>query len=287
MKYTSSADILAHIVRATSELEQAPRSAWDSLDPDRILKNIYALEDCARAAGTDASVITNVLHDPLFPALAKRSRAVYGTWEKRDEDFHAHHLLTQARDTSAGRPEDIIRYIRTDAVHPNDTSLKQTASFAFQEGTALGLDSRSKVAFVGSGPFPESAISIALDFGCTVTGIDSDAASNETAQELIDRFGMSNKIHLVHARGQEHSYERYTHVYVAVLVSEKAAIVRRIFETNPEARVTCRTVRDLRTIIYEPLESLPEEIAVERTIIGDDPKTIMHSVILAGADNKK
>jgi hypothetical protein len=112
-----------------------------------------------------------------------------------------------------------------------------------------------RVAFIGSGPFPISALLYAKTRGSSVCCIDSNAEAVKTARRIIARLGFADLITFDCIAGQDADYSRYNVVMIAVLATPKYPILERICKTIlPGGRVGCRTVFPNCDIIYEAFE---------------------------------
>jgi hypothetical protein len=182
-----------------------------------------------------------------FVTLAARARRVFEAWEVALERHAAHQLLYTASDAS----------LKTRLTQ--QPKLNETFEFAGKEGKTLGLNAHSRVVFVGSGPFHESALCLALQFGCAVTCIDNNAAAITNSKHLNAHMGMEHNIAFIHEDARLCDYRGYTHAVVAVLARPKSAILERIRATNPTMLVAVRTVEGAHALLYEPLD--PEQLA--------------------------
>jgi hypothetical protein len=110
-----------------------------------------------------------------------------------------------------------------------------------------------RIAFVGSGPLPLSAILLHLKTGASVVCIDSDAFACDSANRLFAMLGLSGA-NVVHADGADFDYQGFSTTFIASLVVKKSAVARRIVATCNEPLVAVRTVEGVRTLLYEPAE---------------------------------
>jgi hypothetical protein len=110
----------------------------------------------------------------------------------------------------------------------------------------------SRCAFVGGGPLPMTGILMALDYGVEVDCLDSDADACARAQALVDRLGISDRVHIVQAKGAEHDYAAYDYVLIASLVQDKAGVIAAMQNTGHAGVMGVRSAENLHTLLYEP-----------------------------------
>jgi len=110
-----------------------------------------------------------------------------------------------------------------------------------------------RIAFVGAGSFPVSAIEYALSTDCTIQGLDVDSSAVGTASAVVKALQLDNQITLHNIGGQAFDYESFDVIVVGVLAKPKRAIMQRIAATaSKNARILCRTTHGLRRLIYQP-----------------------------------
>ncbi|NCC21244.1 MAG: nicotianamine synthase [Alphaproteobacteria bacterium] len=118
-----------------------------------------------------------------------------------------------------------------------------------RSGSALS----GKIAFVGSGPLPLTAIDMHFATGADVLCIDSDADAVRLSRQMIANMGLQHKIGVHRHAGETFDYAGCDVVMVASLVPEKDSVVRRIQATAPDAAIGVRSVRGLKALLYEPV----------------------------------
>ena len=151
------------------------------------------------------------------------------------------------------------------------------------EGEAAGFDSSSKVAFVGCGPFPSTAVSYLRIFGSNVVCIDNNPEAVVLANKVFEKLDLQNKIKVVYGDGINIDYIDFTHVVAAGIAQPKDKILNRINQTaRDDVRVVVRTTDGLRIFFYEPAASFAENLCRYFTIKSKvvDKKNIFHSLVL-------
>ena len=111
-------------------------------------------------------------------------------------------------------------------------------------------------AFVGTGPLPLSPLLLQQELGANMTCLDIDeqaySLGRRIIQQLDDGKATSN---YVLKDGALHDYGECDLVWIASLVPNKAEILERIFQTQPEAIVAIRSVDGIHQLLYEPVDA--------------------------------
>lgn len=232
---------------------------YDKLDAEDglVTKDITKLENIARDESTEYEVIKH---------LSEEVRKLYAEWEFAVERKNAKEIIEDEKNSFWDNPQ-----------------LARTYQYAREEGTAAGVDSNSKMLFVGSGWVPESALAHANVHGCKVVCVDQNIEAVETSRELIKKLGLENKIKVLHANGEGLDYSDYTHIAVAIMALPKKEILKRIrVSARDDVKIICRTVKKAKRLIYTPTEGADMDgFKIINDIIAADKTTIISSVILA------
>lgn len=115
--------------------------------------------------------------------------------------------------------------------------------------------------FVGSGPYPISAIMLQEKTKRPVICLDNNPQAVENAARLIESIGLADEILFQQTPGQEYDYRQAAFVIIASLVKEKTCVLSQILATTDRIpRIVLRTTVGLKTLMYEPVDeqSLPE-----------------------------
>ncbi|WP_181190512.1 nicotianamine synthase family protein [Bombilactobacillus bombi] len=113
------------------------------------------------------------------------------------------------------------------------------------------VKTHDKVLWIGSGPFPSSAMILNSIVGCHIDCIDiSDAAVNNS-RKLFKNLGLSNLINVIKANGTEIDSSHYDKIFIGVLASPINPIMENILE-HSKRNVTLlkRVTYGLRNLIY-------------------------------------
>ncbi len=116
------------------------------------------------------------------------------------------------------------------------------------------LETRPKrVLFIGSGPFPLSAIWLNRILGVSVDGIDVAPAAVRESSSLMASLGLENIIGLRHEPERSYDVSEYDLIVIALLAKPKEQILENIHRTaRKDCTVICRTSFGLRSLLYEP-----------------------------------
>lgn len=116
------------------------------------------------------------------------------------------------------------------------------------------LDHRPKrVLFIGSGPFPISAIWLNRILGVSVDGIDVAPAAVRESSSLMAAIGLEKVISLRHEPDGAYDVSDYDLIVIALLAKPKEQILENIHRTaRKDCTVVCRTSFGLRSLLYEP-----------------------------------
>jgi hypothetical protein len=113
----------------------------------------------------------------------------------------------------------------------------------------------SSIAFVGSGPLPLSAILLQQQIWRPVVCLDINTEAYNLGKKLIEQYSLQHSLKFVLADGASFHYDGYDLVWIASLVPNKEEVVKRIYETNPNAIVAIRSVDGIYQLLYEPVDA--------------------------------
>jgi hypothetical protein len=120
----------------------------------------------------------------------------------------------------------------------------------------------SSIAFVGSGPLPLSTILLQQQTGKRVVCLDINAEAYDLGKKLIEQYSLQHSLKYVLADGASFHYDGYNLVWIASLVPNKEEVVKRIYETNPNAIIAIRSVDGIYQLLYEPVDATVFQHAV-------------------------
>jgi hypothetical protein len=161
--------------------------------------------------------------------------------------------------------ETLMEYHYAELFSNNITSVKDFKSFMYWHNYVeltkveakkleeLGTQS-SSMAFVGAGPLPLSPILLKERLNVTMTCLDIDRKAYELGKTLIESIGSESLSYLLED-GALHHYGPYDVVWVASLVPNKEEVLKRIYDTNPNALVAIRSVDGIHQLLYEAVDA--------------------------------
>jgi Nicotianamine synthase protein len=120
----------------------------------------------------------------------------------------------------------------------------------------------SSIAFVGSGPLPLSTMLLHQQTGKPVVCLDINTEAYDAGKKLIEQYSLQHSLKYVLADGASFHYDGYNLVWIASLVPNKEEVVKRIYETNPNAIIAIRSVDGIYQLLYEPVDATVFQHAV-------------------------
>lgn len=141
--------------------------------------------------------------------------------------------------------------------------------------------------FIGSGPFPISAIWLNKYLGIVVDGLDLSIEAVERSRNLIAVLNLEGSINIIHEESRHYDVGAYDVIIIALLAKPKKVILDNIgASARPDCEVICRTSSGLRSVLYEPMQISLEmlekySIADARVVSGANDDTIS-SLLLRG-----
>lgn len=142
-----------------------------------------------------------------------------------------------------------------------------------------------KIAFIGSGPFPITAILVQQELQQPVDCIDYCSEAVECSQTVIHKLGLQQEIRILHGHGQKIDLSQYDLIVVALLAKPKWSILRNIRkQARDKCLVLCRTSHDWRTLVYEPTLEKHKLGYVQRNLNGATGKQTISTLLLEPAN---
>ncbi len=176
----------------------------------------------------------NNYFESLDSNTIKRINDSYCRWETIHESHFAEALL---RDEA--KVEDYLLYDRFKDLVKNELELMEEHPF----GTVL---------FIGSGPFPITAIFLHMYTGKVIDCLEIDQGAANISNSILAKIGLQDKIRMHVGNGCSYDLSQYDVILNALLAKPKVGILQNIRKTNKNARLLCRTSYGLRKLVYEP-----------------------------------
>jgi hypothetical protein len=117
----------------------------------------------------------------------------------------------------------------------------------------LGEFTPERVLFIGSGPFPISAIHYQRKLKMPVHCLEKEPSALAISNQAIHELSLHTRIFVHRGHGEDFAVGNYDLIIIALLAKPKKLILANILKHGaPACRVICRTSERLRTILYEP-----------------------------------
>lgn len=143
------------------------------------------------------------------------------------------------------------------------------------------IDSKDKVLFIGSGPFPITAILIYELTHSQVDCVEKNKISAELSEKVIDYLNYGDFIHVINEDALTIDYSNYSVVVIAILAKPQDKIIKAIWkQISQGSRIIYRTPDLIRQAFYEKTKKniLKEYLPFEKGKIGD--KQTISSILL-------
>ncbi len=140
----------------------------------------------------------------------------------------------------------------------NDGNITQPYLLRYQRlaraETALAeITVADRVAFVGSGPFPISAIEYIRQTHCHADGYECRQDAMALSRDVVRHLGLDAYLRVIQQTGETVDYSSYSVILVGVLARPKAAIFDQICATAPpHRRILCRPPTGCEHLLRRP-----------------------------------
>lgn len=274
------------------------------------LCEVAGIEESSRAAVVEEMTLESVLRctSSIHVTVDKAAQLLLGNSELIDrprENFSALDSLIdniESRIFFANETDELVFNLRcnkqsvkllNDAYCSWETALEQIFSKRLCGGNAATLSdyrlnnrfqrllkrelsmlkgkAPQRALFIGSGPFPISAIWMQRQLQIPVDGLDVSGDAVERSRDLIEKLGLDQSIRIIHERSPDYDVSDYDVIIVALLAKPKWTILENIHRSaKPDCDIVCRTSFGLRSVIYEPTPvttDILERFSIEDTRI--------------------
>jgi len=192
---------------------------------------------------------SHILNMPVISDLSHSFRDVSAKGEYEMELYWAQQIICHTTpDISWRTLRSFWYYQNYERLLSFELGLLKKSGFVFSSDT--------RIAFVGGGPLPLSAILLANIYGTHVTVIDNDKVASDTARAVVDALGLSHLVTILHISGETYDgYHDFDTIFVASLagveVDTKKHILSHIgLHMQHAARVVVRSATGLRVLLY-------------------------------------
>lgn len=129
------------------------------------------------------------------------------------------------------------------------------SSLAEEEMRIMDLNPNSNLCFVGSGPYPWSAIRYARKYSCKITAVETRPEAVVLSEGLIRHFGLSEQIKVICADAQTLDYTNFSTVVIAAMVYPKHTLLDVIYpELATGAKMLVRSAIGQYIFVYDNLD---------------------------------
>jgi hypothetical protein len=220
----------------------------DLTKPREVRENAIILEDLLLSGEITPPEEAALVHYLTQNGLLKKMQLLYENFESRLEIDFAKGLL-------ANNISDYGQYF----LYGRFLGLIRT------EIQLAQIEKQDKVLFIGSGPFPISAILLNELTGCHVDCYEKNKDYARLSSEVISHLGLADRIRIENRKGEYLINTNYSIVVIALLAKPKNEILKRLTERiSSHARLICRTADPLRQAFYEAAE--PECFKLFKTV---------------------
>ncbi len=131
------------------------------------------------------------------------------------------------------------------------------------------ITDKDRVLFIGSGPFPISAILLSQITSARVDCFDHSREAVSTSEMVIEKLGLSDRIRILNAGGDTQKIYGYNVIMVAILTQPKSEILYNAQFSVPErTRIICRTSEGTRQVFYKPTNPATYEFLGRYQLVG-------------------
>lgn len=222
----------AHIVPELKRIAET-----DTNDPNAVQSEGFRMEEVlfAFSSGIDP---TKFLEDPLVEKLQN----LYREFETNLEfDFAEKYLpgkLPIREYPLYGRFRRLIR----------------------KEVELAGISENDRTLFIGSGPFPISAILLADSTFAQIDCLDTDPNAIEKSVQVLKILGFEDQVKVFQGDGATGNMLNYDVIIIALLAQPKERIIDNIWRhASKDSRIICRTSEGVMTLFYKGVP--PEQLS--------------------------
>lgn len=117
---------------------------------------------------------------------------------------------------------------------------------------SASISQNDKVLFIGSGPFPISAMLFNQFVGCKIDCYEKEQDRVQLSRNVLSYLGFGKKIQVFTKKGEKLDTKKYTVIIIALLAKPKNKILNRIFKiARSGTKIISRTADGKRKGFYE------------------------------------
>jgi|AntRauTorckE6833_2_1112554.scaffolds.fasta_scaffold23588_1 protein-L-isoaspartate O-methyltransferase len=142
-----------------------------------------------------------------------------------------------------------------------------------EEILAAGISKDDTVAFIGSGPFPLTAILYNRYSGAKVHCIEKEESSCVESRKLLKKLGLENEITVIHTQGEKIRNQNYSLISMASQAYPKDAILEHLLNVlAPKTKVLFRVQCGAAVIFYNGETNISSSILNKFALIKRMPR---------------
>lgn len=191
-------------------------------------------------------------------------------WDVWGEDKEIQKQSERVREAAVKALCDLEKY-QSKCISRNQMEVNQYLTTLFQSVKAelqnFGIDSQSKVLFIGSGAFPVSVLTIAKKSGAQVMGVDIDSESVQLASHAAKAYGLERQVKFSDEKLNGIAFlKEATHIIIASLVPNKNEVLLQLKEEiRGDVKILLRYGNGVKSIFNYPFDcSLSDEEWLQR-----------------------
>lgn len=232
-------DRITHIESEISEIIDSP--VWHGDNFEQIDSKVRRLEELIFSVEDENDVFSSKYMSKIPMDTLKLLNDGYCFWETEIENQFADQILTDPE----VKIEEYLLYERFQRLLSKEIDL-------------LNGHDYDSVVFIGSGPFPITAILYHQMTGKKVDCLELDENSAQTSEEVFKKLGLSDNMKVHVGDGGTYDLGKYDVVLNALLAKPKFKIMQNVIRTGHDnCKILCRTSEGLRQLVYE---STPEDV---------------------------
>ena len=234
------------ICRAVMRNAMALRRLPNNLEGDKTIRKDFEGFFNLLRAPISPLVEYAVVQDPRIRSISGFVQQRMMAAERRIERAWAEQLLRERRLTMSS--------LRQFWYYSNYQALCDTEIGLMHRGEpGLSLTcTRDRIALVGGGALPISAMMLHDVTGIPITVIDYNPKSCQLANRMLRELGLDRHVRVEQADGRHFDYHGHTIIMVAANTTGLRETVARAITTGDAHRVMMRSVDGLRTLLYKP-----------------------------------
>ncbi|MEA2054149.1 MAG: class I SAM-dependent methyltransferase [Candidatus Thermoplasmatota archaeon] len=145
-----------------------------------------------------------------------------------------------------------------------------------------GIEKNCKVLHIGCGAVPNTLLVLAMNTDASFVGIDRDKKAVERAKDMVDRYGLGNKIHIMEGDAMSYPTDVFDVIVISLGVEPREKVFEKIRkEAKNNTKIVARKPWDFMDKIYGREEFVSRGFKIIKTFNRPD---FIKSMLLVKAD---